>query len=239
MAPVTQAVVLVGGLGTRLGELTRTVPKPMLPIAGRPFLEYLIQLLRREGFNRVVFCTSHLADVVENHFGDGAGFGVTVNYSREPQPLGTGGALRLARELLDPQFLVLNGDTIFDIPMRRLAELLQQHGTANAAMCLRHVEDTGRYGSVQVTGDFVASFNEKGRSGPGWINGGIYCLNRAAVDLLPAGTSSLERDLFPHLAARKQLCAMECDGYFIDIGLPETLARAAHELPAIVALADP
>jgi len=105
-------------------------------------------------------------------------------------------------------------------------------------MCLRQVEDTARYGSVQMAGDFVASFNEKGRSGPGLINGGIYCLKREAVDLLPAGASSLERDLFPQLAGRNRLCALAFDGYFIDIGLPETLARAAEELPAIVALAD-
>src|SRR5712671_242507 len=122
MSSTTQAVILVGGRGTRLGELTRTIPKPMLPVGGRPFLEYLLQLLRREGFTRVLFCTSHLAEAVQDHFGDGSRFGLTAGYTREPQPLGTGGALRFAREHLDEQFLVLNGDTIFDIPLRHLPE---------------------------------------------------------------------------------------------------------------------
>lgn len=232
MKAITQAVVLVGGRGTRLGELTRTVPKPMLPVGGRTFLEYLIRLLLREGFNRVLFCTSHLADVVQDHFGDGAHFGITASYTREPEPLGTGGALRFAHEQLDSQFLVVNGDTIFDIPMRHLPELLIQHPAVVAAMALRHVDDTARYGSVRLKGDFVAAFEEKGRTGAGWINGGIYCLHRDVLGGLPTGESSLERDLFPQLAAKGQLCAQGFDGYFLDIGLPETLARAQSELPA-------
>lgn len=234
MSEVTQAVVLVGGLGTRLGELTRTIPKPMLPVGGRPFLEYLVQLLLREGFNRILFCTSHLAEVVEDHFGDGTRFGIVARYSREPEPLGTGGALRFAQEYLDSQFLVLNGDTIFDIPMRCLPELLAQHPKAQAAMALRHVDDVARYGSVRLEGDFVAAFAEKGRRGAGWINGGIYGLKREVLDLLPAGQSSLERNLFPCLATAGLLNAQGYDGYFLDIGLPETLARAQTELPARV-----
>jgi len=231
MNPVTQAVVLVGGRGTRLGEVTRTIPKPMLPVGGRPFLEYLVHLLLREGFTRVLFCTSHLSKVVRDHFGDGGRFGIATVYTQEPQPLGTGGALRFAHEHLDEQFLVLNGDTIFDIPMRRLPELLQRHPTATAAMALRRVDDVARYGSVRLKKDFVAAFEEKGRSGPGWINGGIYCLKREALALLSAGESSLERDLFPVLAANGLLCAQSCDGYFLDIGLPQTLACAQVELP--------
>ena len=204
----------------------------MLPVGGRPFLEYLVHLLLREGFNRVLFCTSHLAEAVNNHFGNGDRFGITAAYTREPQPMGTGGALMHAREHLDKQFLVLNGDTFFDIPMRQLAELLQRHSTPTAALALRHVEDVGRYGSVRLKSDFVAAFEEKGRTGPGWINGGIYCLKRETLDLLPAGESSLECDLFPQLAAKGLLCAQACDGYFLDIGLPQTLARAQVELPA-------
>src|SRR4051812_5655814 len=119
MKPTTQAVVLVGGRGTRLGELTQTTPKPMLPIGGRPFLEYLVQLLAQNGFPRLLFCVSHLADVIRNHFGSGVNFGVEIDYSSEPVPSGTGGALLLAREKLDDTFLVMNGDTIFDIPMQQ------------------------------------------------------------------------------------------------------------------------
>jgi NDP-sugar pyrophosphorylase family protein len=232
MSNVRQAVILVGGLGTRLGEMTRTVPKPMLPIAGRPFLEYLLSLLHREGFNRVLFCTSHLADVIENYFQDGSRFGFQISYSREPEPLGTGGAVRLAMEKLDEQYLVLNGDTIFDIPMRQLADLLGRYPQASAAMALRQVDDVARYGSVRAEGDLVTAFEEKGRTGRGWINGGIYCLRKSALDFLPPGVSSLERDLFPRLAVAGQLCALTKDGYFLDIGLPETLEQAREQLPS-------
>jgi len=231
MSNRNQAVVLVGGRGTRLGNLTQKVPKPMLPINGRPFLEYLIALLRREGFHNVLFCTSHLADIVQGHLGDGAKFGITARYSREPEPLGTGGALKFACEHLESQFLVLNGDTIFDIPMRRLTNLLQQHVTATAAMALRYVNDVSRYGAVIVNDGLVNIFEEKERPGPGWINGGIYYLKRDVLDIMPSGESSLERDLFPRLAKTSHLCASTFDGYFLDIGLPETFARAQLELP--------
>jgi D-glycero-D-manno-heptose 1,7-bisphosphate phosphatase len=195
-------------------------------------LEYLLALLRREGFDRILFCTGHLADVAESHFGDGTRLGFEIAYSREPQPLGTGGALRLARAQLDDQFLVLNGDTIFDIPMRQLAALLQRHPAATAAMALRHVDNVSRYGSVRTEGDLVTAFEEKGQTGPGWINGGIYCLRRSVLDLLPNGKSSLEQDLFPQLAAQRRLCALGLEGYFLDIGLPEALRVAQAELPA-------
>jgi D-glycero-D-manno-heptose 1,7-bisphosphate phosphatase len=233
MSAVTQAVVLVGGRGTRLGELTLTIPKPMMPIRGRPFLEYLVEILISSGFNQVLFCTSYLAGHIQRHFGKGKRFGITADYSHETHPLGTGGALWLARGKLDNQFLVVNGDTIFDIPLRQVTGLLARHPAALAAMALRHVPDGGRYGSVQEEGEFVTEFGEKKGDGPGLINGGVYCLTRKAVDLLPAGESSLERNLFPRLVANRQLCAAAFDGYFLDIGLPDTLERAERELPKI------
>lgn len=231
MASVSQAVILVGGRGTRLGSLTESTPKPMLAVGGRPFLEYVIAFLRRNEIGRVLFCVSHLGEVIRDHFGDGERFGLSIDYGEEPKPSGTGGALLLATDKLDETFFVLNGDTIFDIPLRQLTALLANHPAALAAMALRQVDDVGRYGSVQLEGDLVAAFEEKGRQGPGLINGGIYCLQREVLGLLPAGTSSLERDLFPQLAANRQLCAFASDGYLIDIGVPEALARAQAELP--------
>jgi NDP-sugar pyrophosphorylase family protein len=228
---VTQAVLLVGGRGTRLGALTKTMPKPMLPVGGRPFLEYVIAFLRRNEIARVLFCVSHLGEVIRDHFGDGDRFSLRVDYGVEPKPSGTGGALVLAADKLDETFFVLNGDTIFDIPLRQLTALLANHPTTRAAMVLRQVDDVARYGSVQLQGDLVTAFEEKGREAAGLVNGGIYCLKRDALELLPAGTSSLERDLFPQLAANRQLCALRSDGYFIDIGVPEALARAQAELP--------
>jgi D-glycero-D-manno-heptose 1,7-bisphosphate phosphatase len=230
MAFVSQAVVLVGGRGTRLGSFTESTPKPMLPVSGRPFLEYVIAYLRRNEVTRALFCVSHLATVIRDHFGDGERFGLHIDYAVEPTLAGTGGALVLAADKLDETFFVLNGDTIFDVPLRRLAMLLTTHPKTLAAMALRQVENVLRYGSVTLKGNLVTAFEEKGRPGTGLINGGCYCLKRAALELLPTGTSSLERDLFPRLAANRQLCAFSSDRYFIDIGVPEALARAEMEV---------
>jgi D-glycero-D-manno-heptose 1,7-bisphosphate phosphatase len=232
MASVSQAVILVGGRGTRLGSLTESTPKPMLAVGGRPFLEYLIALLQRNEISRVLFCISHLGEAIRHHFGDGERFGLSIDYGVEPKPCGTGGALVLAADKLDETFLVLNGDTIFDIPLIQLTALLANHHTTFAAMALRQVDDVVRYGSVQLERNLVTAFEEKGRQGPGLMNGGTYCLKREALGLLPAGTFSLEQDLFPQLAANRQLCAFASDGYFIDIGVPEALARAQVELPS-------
>ena len=152
-----------------------------------------------------------------------------INYSREPEPAGTGGALRLARHRLRERFLVLNGDTLFDLNYLDLASLLD--GVA-AAVALREVPNAGRYGRVLVEGERVATFAEKSGSGPGLINGGVYALTRGVLDLLPEGTSSLERDLLPVLAAAGNLGARSYHGFFIDIGVPEALERAQQLVPA-------
>lgn len=232
MNPTNQAVVLVGGRGTRLGELTQATPKPMLPVGGRPFLEYLVQLLAQNGFTRVLFCVSHLADVIRNHFGSGASFGVEIDYSTEPVPSGTGGALVLAREKLDDTFLVMNGDTVFDIPMQQLIQLVAANPESKGAIALRKVQDVARYGSVRLQDSLILGFNEKGPSGPGLINGGLYCLRKDALDMLPAQPYSLERDLFPKLATAGLLRGAAFESYFIDIGVPETLSLAQTELPS-------
>ena len=199
-------------------------------MAGRSS-SYVIAFLRRNEIARVLFCVSRLGEVVRDHFGDGERFDIHIDYGVEAKPAGTGGALVLAADKLDEAFFVLNGDTIFEIPLRQLTALLANHPTARAAMALRQVDDVVRFGNVLLKEDFVTAFEEKGRTGAGWINGGIYCLKREVLDSLPPGESSLERDLFPRLAADGLLCAAGFDGYFIDIGVPEDLARAGVELP--------
>lgn len=228
---IRQAVILVGGRGTRLGALTQEVPKPMLPVGGRPFLEYQVAWLRTHGVTRILFCTGYLSRVVEQHFGDGRMFGVRADYSVEAEPAGTGGCLRLARTRLEDCFFVLNGDTLFECDLPCLAGALMAEPQALGCVALREVEDTARYGSVALDQNRIRRFVEKGNSGRGWINGGVYCLRRAAVDLLPPGPCSVERDLFPQLAAGSQLLGRPSIGYFIDIGLPETLGQAQAELP--------
>lgn len=225
MTPGPTAIVLVGGLGTRLGDLAGDLPKPMVEVAGRPFLEHLVRWLARHGVSRVVMATGHRAEAVEAHFGDGRAFGLAIDYSREAAPLGTGGALRQATTLVGGEtFLALNGDSVLAIdPTVLLAELLP--GT-DAALALRRVPDAGRYGAVQLAPDgTLTAFEEKRQgAGPGLINGGIYAFQRGVLDALPAdGPSSLERDLLPGLARMGHLRGRPFDAYFVDIGTPETL----------------
>lgn len=227
---LTQAVVLAGGLGTRLGELTRSTPKPLLPVGGRPFLEYLVWNLRRHGITRVVFCVGYLAERIVEHFGDGARFGVAIEYVVEREPAGTGGALLLARPRLEEEFLVLNGDTLCDLNYLDLGLLLKETGAA-AAVALRHVPDAQRYGRVCLEGSLVTGFEEKGAGGPGLVSGGVYALRRAALEGLPGVPASLERDLFPALAAAGSLAGRVYGGFFLDIGVPESLREAQAAVP--------
>jgi NDP-sugar pyrophosphorylase family protein len=231
--PVRQAVVLVGGRGTRLGSLTETTPKPMLDVAGRPFLEYQLDFLRLAGVEEILFCAGYRAETLQQHFGDGGRFGLRIRYAIESQPAGTGGAVKLAATQLQEKFFVLNGDTIFEADLTLLGAAPREATTA--AVALREVEDVSRFGQVHLNGNQVTDFAEKSGVGRGLINGGLYCLRRAAIDLLPEGPSSLERDLFPLLAQQQHLIGLPFGGYFLDIGLPETLARAQTELPAWLA----
>lgn len=232
---VTSAVVLAGGLGTRLGDLARDVPKPMLPVAGVPFLDHVVWNLRRHGITDVVFSIGHLAEVVRDHVGDGSALGIRARYAVEDSPLGTGGAVALAAEQLsDDAFLVLNGDTLFDLNYLDLALALDAEDAPRplAAMALRPVPDAGRYGSVELAAGRVRAFAEKSAQGAGLVNGGVYVLRRELLERLPSGPSSLERDLFPALAAEGALVGRAYDGFFVDIGIPESLSGAQRSVAA-------
>ncbi|HVJ85274.1 MAG TPA: HAD-IIIA family hydrolase [Caulifigura sp.] len=226
----TQTVILAGGRGTRLGDLTDTTPKPLLPVGGKPFLEYLVWNLRRHGIRRIVFSVGYLADAIESAFGDGERLDVSISYSRETTPAGTGGALWLAREQLDEWFYVLNGDTFFDANYLKLPRL-QPSPPRGMALTLRHVEDTSRYGAVVLSGDRVERFAEKQATGPGWINGGIYLMNRTLLERLSKLPCSLENDLIPQLAAEGEVLATRSNGFFIDIGTPEQYAASQTLVP--------
>ena len=226
MMPVTQAVVLAGGLGTRLGDHTKTLPKPMMDVAGRPFLDYLIRNLRRHGIGEIVLSVGHLHETIRDCFGDGNEYGVHIHYAVEHEPLGTGGALRNCLPLLAERFFVLNGDTMFDVNFAALDAT-----SITAVMALRPVADTARYGRVTLHDKWITHFVEKGAEGPGVINGGVLCLNRQDIASLPEAKSSLERDLLPHLAQQRELAGFVSDTFFIDIGLPESLLEAQSSIP--------
>jgi HAD superfamily hydrolase (TIGR01662 family) len=234
-AAIRQAVILAGGKGTRLGEITRGVPKPMLPIAGdKPFLDYLLETIERHGYHDLVLLGGYLGEVLEAAYGGRRIGDATIRVLREPVPLGTAGALTVAREALDPCFLMMNGDAFFDINLRALEQASQQGG-AMATLALRSVPDAARYGRVIEEQGKVVAFLEKdfNRPGPGVINGGVYVLKRKILDLVGDLPCSLEQDVFPVLVERGQIRGREFDGYFLDIGLPETLEQGHRELPGV------
>ena len=234
-AAIRQAVILAGGKGTRLGAITRTVPKPMLPIAGgRPFLDYLLETIERHGYQDILLLTGYLGEAVEAVYGGRRIGKATVRVLRETVPLGTAGALTVAREALDPGFLMMNGDALFDINLRALEQASLQDG-AMATLALRSVADAARYGRVIEEQGKIVAFLEKdaSRPGPGVINGGVYVLKREILDLVCDLPCSLEQDVFPALVERGQIRGREFDGYFLDIGLPETLEQGHLELPRV------
>jgi len=222
-----QAVILVGGRGTRLGELARDVPKPLVPIAGDTrFLDYLLFNVARHGVEEILLLAGHLAHVVADRY-DGARIGgARVHVIAEPAPAGTAGALRYAADRLDEIFLMMNGDSFFAVNYLALETSLREGDIG--AMALRRVPDAGRYGRVEIDGGRVRAFHEKDANfkGEAPISAGIYVLRRRVLDLITQTPCSIETDVFPELAAQGVLGGVESDGYFIDIGLPETLQDA-------------
>jgi D-glycero-alpha-D-manno-heptose 1-phosphate guanylyltransferase len=229
-----EAIVLAGGLGTRLAARLDGVPKPMAPVAGRPFLEILMNQLARAGCTHVVLSVGHLHEVIQNNFG-AAFHGMRVDYAVENAPLGTGGAIRAALgETHEESALVLNGDTFLDADY---AAMLRFHHAESAAMtmAIAHRADVARYGGVVVGGTQegirVTGFQEKGRTGPGWINAGAYVI--ASGLPWPANLPerfSFETDFLAPEIERLAPAAFPVSGFFLDIGVPEDYDRAQTEL---------
>ena len=231
---VRQCAVLVGGLGTRLGDLTTHTPKPLLPCGDRPFLAWLLRELVRFGVDEFVLLAGYRADAVRAAVPSLSGWlprAARIIVAEEPVRAGTGGALHHARALLDQRFLLCNGDTLFDC---NLAPLLSEDvGIGRMLLC--RLEDASRYGVVTLDGDRVTGFSERSASGAqGIINTGVYLFDRGLIDDL-SPVCSLEADILPRLAARGALRGTVGEGYFRDIGVPEDLPVRSQEDSARVA----
>ena len=219
-----QCAILAGGAGTRLGDLTRDTPKPMLPVAGKPFLEHLIAKAARHGLTEILLLAGHHAGVIEAWLAESRiaeRLGVGIALSIELAPLGTGGALVHARDQLDEAFLLVNGDTWFDFDWAELAA--DGHP---AMLALKPTAQADRYETVILAGGQVDRFVPRsGLTEPGLINGGVYRLARAVIPET-SGALSLETALLPRLAETGQLGGRVFDGPFIDIGVPDSYAKA-------------
>jgi mannose-1-phosphate guanylyltransferase len=230
-----QAIVLVGGEGTRLRPLTEFVPKPALTLVDRPFLAYMVEWLAAHGVDEVVLACGFLPDVLRGALGEDEHEGTRLRYVVEPDRRGTAGAIRFAADSLgddlEDRFLALNGDVLTDLD---LTALLQEHerAAARATLALYPVENSSAYGLVSRDGDgAVLEFLEKtGEEVPGEVNAGAYVLERSVLDLIPPGQEvSIEREVFPRLVG-EGLQALPLAGYWMDIGTPERYLQASWDI---------
>lgn len=219
------AIILAGGFGTRLREIVPDLPKPMAPIAGRPFLEILLLSLSRKGFTRVILSLGFMADKISSYFGKTFA-GMDLVYIVEDRPLGTGGAARLALSICqEDHAFIFNGDTFIDLEVNAIESLWQNNRLP--IIIGRVVSDTSRYGRLLIEGAYVKGFAEKSVSGPGLINAGCYVFSREQLDCFRLNESfSLESDFLVNLVIEKKVEAFVTKGLFIDIGIPDDYANA-------------
>ena len=226
--------MLAGGRGTRLAAVVPDLPKPMAPIAGVPFLSYLLQTLIDNGFTRVVLSIGYRAEAIRSYYG--ARFkSLEIAYCEEASPLGTGGGIRAAMRVAGAErVFVVNGDTFVGVDYQAM---LAAHPGDDLTVALTPVPDVARYGSVEVADGRIAAFREKGLDGPGYINAGVYLMRRELLESpgLPEAFS-FETDVLMGRLSSLRPAVFLASGYFIDIGVPEDYSRAQTELPQQVAL---
>jgi len=231
---VTSAILLVGGMGTRMQPLTLTTPKPMLPLLGKPITEHQILKAKEAGITEIVLATSYLSDIFIPYFGNGEKFGIKISYAVEESALGTGGAIRNAAALLegDGPVMIFNGDVLSNHSLREQIAFHQKE-SADVTLYLTEVADARAFGVVEMSGDLITTFNEKMETPPtNIINAGCYIFNRAVIDEIPVRrVVSVERETFPSLLARNARVAGFIDNsYWLDIGNPGALLKATRDL---------
>src|SRR4051794_31074763 len=230
-----QAVILVGGEGTRLRPLTSTVPKPVLPLVDRPMMVYMLEWLRGHGIDDVIMSCGFKATKVREVLGDGSQLGIRLRFVEEPDPRGTAGALKFAGELLDERFLMLNGDVLTDIDLT--AQIARHEATgATGTLALVPVPDPTGYGLVRLRdGGAVEEFLEKPSADAvldtDLISAGAYVLERSVLDMIPAERNvSIEREVWPALVGQGLYGFVDDDAYWIDIGTPQRYLQATFDI---------
>lgn len=225
-----EVIVLAGGLGTRLAHVVSGVPKPMAPVCGRPFLRYILDDLQQKGAERIILAVGYKRECIQDYFGN-AYRGMEITYSVEAAPLGTGGAIKQALSLChDDWVAVVNGDTYFDVDF---PELDQARLPGSLVMAAKRMFDFDRYGALETDHGRVTMFREKMPCREGLINGGVYLMERTALETISETTFSFETAVLEPLAQRGKVLAVECSGYFIDIGIPDDYAAAQETMRAV------
>lgn len=228
------ALILAGGLGTRLRSVVRDLPKPLAEVSGRPFLWWLLHYLERQGVEQVFLSVGYRHEMIQQCFGERFG-AMQLHYVVEGEALGTGGAvLAASAQIPGPEFLVFNGDTLAVVDLAAMLAMAQS-AAADITLAVAAVEDAGRYGTVHVQNQRVQAFLEKGHSGPGLINAGVYHLHKKVLEkwTLPP-RFSFEQDFLGPRLGDMHVAAYPCVSDFIDIGIPEDYHRAQTKVPALV-----
>jgi len=226
MTAIKKAFVLAGGHGTRLRPFTYEIPKPLLPVRGRPVLEYNLENLKIHGVKEVVLGVGYKADLIKEYFGDGSKFGLKIDYSLETEPLGTAGALKQAEEFFSETFFMCNGDEVKDIDYS-LMKAVHFREKAMGTLALVEVDDVSEFGSVSTDGDLVLEFHEKeGTRTQGVVSAGAYILDPAVLEMIPKEKFSIEKGVFPVLAKQKRLCGCKMATQFFPADDPERYKKA-------------
>lgn len=233
-----QAIILAGGLGTRLGTLTRKLPKSMIPVNGKPFLTYLLQLLSDNNIDRIVLCIGYLSDQIKNYIADGKRWGVNVTYSEETERLlGTAGALKQARSLLDDHFFLINGDTYLPIDYRQVEEHFLTRHKKGLMVIYDGRENIGISNNVALDDNFmVVNYNKRDSNGSlKYVDAGVSVFRREVIDAIPGQRCvSLEDGLYAPLIKQGQLAGYVTGQRFYDIGTPEQLKTFEEYLQKVL-----
>lgn len=227
-----QALLLAGGMGTRLRSVVSDRPKPMALVEDKPFLEYLIKELKNNNITDIIILSGYKGKMIEEYFTNGLDFGVNIQYSYEDVPLGTAGAIKNAEALIvDDFFFVLNADTFYKLDYNELVEV-QEKKQLDMALVLREVSDVSRYGKAELKNNLLVGFNEKeNKCQSGTINGGVYYIHKKVLELIPKEKCSLENDIIPKLMkGNYRLGGIVNAGYFIDIGIPEDYFKFINDV---------
>ena len=223
-----EAIVLAGGFGTRLSHIVSNVPKPMAPVAGKPFLEYILDDLVENDITHIVLAVHYKKENIIDYFGNHFK-SATIDYSIEKTPLKTGGAIKQGLSLCrDDRVLVVNGDTFYKVPYQKMRQFSIKMGKL-VTIAVKEMDNFSRYGKIDVDRNgLITAFHEKEFCNKGYINGGIYDIKRSALDLCP-DAFSIEDVYFPAILAKGEIQAFPCDNYFIDIGVPEDYEKAQED----------
>ncbi|MEK6934694.1 MAG: nucleotidyltransferase family protein [Nanoarchaeota archaeon] len=226
-----KAVILAGGKGTRLRPLTLHTPKALVDIQGKTMTEHLFDLFKRHGIIEVIMTVGYLKDKIKSYYGDGSKFGMKISYIDEDEPLGTAGALKQVKNILNESFIVTNGDELKDIDIDKMLEVHKKNNSYGT-IALTKVEDPSRYGVARLKENKILEFVEKPKkeeAPSNLINSGFYILEPEVIDRIPEGFAMFEKDIFPFLAKEGKLHGFPFDEQWFDTGNMERLEKARNE----------